>query len=176
MNISELEFQQSNSPAQAIERATSILRSVGVDPHQLAIWLLGQHSKFDVAHANIYEDACELVKGLTNQSHQSQPLESAELSLATNVGTLTATQIGKMLAARSADLIHPPSAQQVNNALEQLNFHSRDPKKIWQLTKLGKEYGRIVNVTDDQNKARLQVRWLPTVIDRLAPLFTIGKS
>lgn len=97
MNISELEFQQSNSPAQAIERATSILRSVGVDPHQLAIWLLGQHSKFDAAHANIYEDASELVKGLTNQS---QPPESSELSLSINVGTLTATQIGKMLAAK----------------------------------------------------------------------------
>lgn len=169
MNISELEFQQSNSPAQAIDRATSILRSVGIDPHQLAIWLLSQHSKFDVAHANIYEDACELVKGLTNQS---QPLESSELSVATNVGTLRATQIGKMLAARSTDHLHPPSAQQVNNALEQLKFHSRDSKKIWQLTKLGQEYGRIVTVTDDRDKARLQVRWLPTVIDRLAPLFT----
>jgi hypothetical protein len=70
-----------------------------------------------------------------------------------------------MLAARSTDHLHPPSAQQVNNVLEQLNFHSRDSKKIWQLTKLGQEYGRIVNVTDDRDKARLQVRWLPTVID-----------
>jgi hypothetical protein len=171
MNISELEFQQSNSPAQAIERATSILRSVGIDPHQLAIWLLCQHSKFDVAHANIYEDACGLVKGLTTQVKLP---ESVELSLTASVGTLTATQIGKMLAARSTDLIHSPSAQQVNNALEQLNFHIRDPKKIWQLTKLGQEYGRIVNVTDEQDKARLQVRWLPTVIDQLAPLSSIS--
>jgi hypothetical protein len=171
MNISELEFQQSNSPAQAIDRATSILRSVGVDPHQLAIWLLGQHSKFDVAHANIYEDACELVKGLTPQVKLPK---SSELSSTTSVGTLTATQIGKMLAARSTDIPHPPSAQQVNQALEQLNFHSRDPKKIWQLTELGQEYGRIVNVTDDQDKARLQVRWLPTVIDLLTPMFTVN--
>jgi hypothetical protein len=83
------------------------------------------------------------------------------------VGTLTATQIGKMLVARSTSLVHPPSAQQVNQALEQLNFHSRDSKKVWQLTKLGQEYGRIVNVTDEQDKARLQVRWLPTVLDYL---------
>jgi hypothetical protein len=87
--------------------------------------------------------------------------------LTASLGTLTATQIGKMLAARSTSLVHPPSAQQVNQALEQLNFYSRDSKKIWQLTKLGQEYGRIVNVTDEQDKARLQVRWLPTVLDYL---------
>jgi hypothetical protein len=134
MNISELEFQQSNSPAQAIDRATSILRSVGVDPHQLAIWLLSQHSKFDAAHANIYEDACELVKGLTIQT---KPLESSEPSLTARVGTLTATQIGKMLAARSSNIVHPPSAQQVNQALEQLNFHSRDSKKNLAINQAG---------------------------------------
>ncbi len=163
MNSSNLTLRHRRLPpvGYANDRATSILRSVGVDPHQLAIWLLSQHSKFDVAHANIYEDACELVKGLTTQ------IKPPESSLTASVGTLTATQIGKMLAARSTDIVHPPSAQQVNQVLEQLNFHSRDSKKIWQLTKLGQEYGRIVNVTDEQDKARLQVRWLPTVLDYL---------
>jgi hypothetical protein len=170
MNISELELQHSDSPIQAIERATSILRSVGIDSHQLAIWLLRQHSKFDAVHANIYEDACELVERLTNQSKLQDP---APVQAKVTLATLTATQLGQMLAAQSTGITQPPSAQQINQALEQLNFHIR-VKKIWQITELGKQYGRLVNVTDEQEKTRLQVRWLPIVLDRLAPLFTVS--
>jgi len=79
-----------------------------------------------------------------------------------------------MLAQRYPEILQPPSAQQINQALEKLEFHSRNDKKIWQLTKLGHQYGRILNVTDEQDKTRLQVRWLPTVIDRLAPLFSVS--
>ena len=171
MNIPELEFQHLDSQIQAIDRATSILRAVGLDSHQLAVWLLRQHSKSDPAHANIYEDACELVERLTTHS-QSEPI--AELPLTASTITLTATQIGQMLAERSADIIQPPSAQQVNQALKQLNFQTRNSKKIWQLTKLGHQYGQIIGVTDEQERTRLQVRWLPTVIDRLLPLFNVS--
>ena len=78
-----------------------------------------------------------------------------------------------MLAAQLTEITQPPSAQQINQALERLNFHIR-VKKVWQLTELGKQYGRLVNVTDEQDKTRLQVRWLPIVLDRLAPLFTVS--
>jgi hypothetical protein len=43
--ISEFEFDRPTSAAQAIERATSILRSVGADPHQIGIWRLSQYSR-----------------------------------------------------------------------------------------------------------------------------------
>ena len=62
MTISEFEFDRPTSAAQAIERATSILRSVGADPHQIAFWRLSQHSKLDPANANIYEDASEVIE------------------------------------------------------------------------------------------------------------------
>jgi hypothetical protein len=167
MNISEFEFQPSNSAAEAIERSTSILRAVGVDPHQIAIWLLRQHSKFDAVHSNVYEDACELVEWLITQP-QRPPEVSAVSSMAI---MLTATQLGQMLAEQCPDLTHPPSAQQINQALEKLNFQNRDAKKIWRLTKLGQQYGRLLNVVDEQERTRLQVRWLPTVLEQLAPLF-----
>jgi hypothetical protein len=167
--ISEFEFDRPTSAAQAVERAASILRSVGVDPHQIGIWLLRQHGKFDATHFNVYEDACELVEWLTTQP--KRPQEFVETALLATVDMLTATQIGKMLAQQSTDITHPPSAQQINQALEQLNFHSRDDKKVWQLTKLGQQYGRLISLTDEQDRTRLQVRWLPTVLDRLAPLF-----
>jgi hypothetical protein len=173
MNIPELEFQHSDSdsPIQAIERATSILRSVGVAPHQIAIWLLRQHSKFDTAHANIYEDAGELVKGLTTQS---QPPQTSELPLAASATTFTATQVGQMLVERFKDTVQPLSAQQINQALKQLNFQTCDSKKGWQLTESGQQYGQLIRVTDDLERTRLQVRWLPTVIDRLLPLFNVS--
>ena len=79
-----------------------------------------------------------------------------------------------MLAARATDLAHSPSAQQINQVLKQLNFQTRDSKKIWHLTELGQQYGRIISVTDDRERTRLQVRWLPTVLDRLAPLFSVS--
>jgi hypothetical protein len=170
MTISEFEFDRPTSAAQAIERAASILRSVGVDPHQIGIWLLRQHGKFDATHFNVYEDACELVEWLTTQP---QPQQTTNLPLSASATTLTATQVGQMLAERYADIVHPPSAQQINQALERLDFHSRNDKKVWQLTKLGQQYGRILNVTDEQDRTRLQVRWLPTVLDRLAPLFSV---
>ena len=172
MNISEVKFQPSSSVAEAIDRSASILHSVGVDPTQIAIWLLRQHSKFDEVYANIYEDACELVEWITAQNPTSQVLERSSPVVTTT--TLTATQIGQMLAQRYPEILQPPSAQQINQALEKLEFHSRNDKKIWQLTKLGHQYGRILNVTDEQDKTRLQVRWLPTVIDRLAPLFSMS--
>lgn len=172
MNISEFEFDQPTATVQAIERATSILQSVGVDPSQIAMWLLRQHSKFDPVHANVYEDAVELVEWLTTQP--KRPQEFVETALLPTVEMLTATQIGKMLAQQATDITHPPSAQQINQALEQLNFHSRDGKKIWQLTKLGRQYGRLISVTDEQERTRLQVRWLPTVLEQLAPLFSVS--
>lgn len=171
MNISEVKFQPSNSVAEAIERSASILHSVGVHPVQIAIWLLRQHSKFDAAYSNIYEDAGELVEWLTTQS-PVQP--TADRPVAASATTLTATQLGQMLAERYPDIVHPPSAQQINQALQRLDFHSRDDKKGWQLTNLGQQHGRIINVTDSLDRTRLQVRWLPTVLDRLAPLFSVS--
>ena len=172
MNISEVKFQPSNSVAEAIERSASILHLVGVDKTQIAIWLLRQHSKFDEVYANIYQDACELVEWATMQTPPPQLLErSLPVVSAT---TLTATQVGQMLVERCPDILHPPSAQRINQALEKLEFHSREGKKVWQLTKLGQQYGRILNVTDEQDRTRLQVRWLPTVIERLAPLFSVS--
>jgi len=161
---SEFEFDRPTSAAQAIELATSILRSVGVDPHQIAIWRLNQHSKLDTAHANIYEDASEVIEWRI-----TQPQPPATVALT----TLTATQVGQMLTERYPDIIYPPSAQKVNQALQQLDFHSRNGK-VWELTKLGQQHGRITNVTDEQDRTRLQVRWLPTVLDRLAPLFSVS--
>ena len=76
--ISEFEFDRPTSAAQAIERAASILRSVGVDPHQIGIWLLRQ------------------------------------------------------------------------------------------------QYGRLISVTDSLDRTRLQVRWLPTVLEQLNPLFSVS--
>jgi hypothetical protein len=172
MNISEVKFQPSSSVAEAIDRSASILHSVGVDPTQIAIWLLRQHSKFDEVYAGIYEDACELVEWATAQIQPPHLLERSSPVVSTT--TLTATQIGQMLVERYPDITHPPSAQRINQALEKLEFHSRDDKKVWQLTKLGQQYGRILNVTDEQDRTRLQVRWLPTVIDRLAPLFCLS--
>jgi hypothetical protein len=172
MNISEVKFQPSSSVAEAIDRSASILHSVGVDPTQIAIWLLRQHSKFDEVYAGIYEDACELVEWATAQTQPQQALERSSPVVSTM--TLTATQIGQMLVERYPDIIHPPSAQRINQALEKLEFHSRDDKKVWQLTKLGQQYGRILNVTDEQDRMRLQVRWLPTVLDRLAPVFNLN--
>jgi hypothetical protein len=172
MNISEFEFDQPTATVQAIERATSILQSVGVDSTQIAIWLLRQHSKFDLVHANVYEDACELVEWLTTQP--KRPQEFVETALLPTVDMLTATQIGKMLAQQSTDITHPPSAQQINQALERLDFHRRNEKKGWQLTKLGQQYGRLISVTDSLERTRLQVRWLPTVLEQLAPLFSVS--
>ena len=172
MNIPEFEFDQPTATVQAIERATSILQSVGVDSPQIAIWLLRQYAKFDPVHANVYEDAIELVEWLITQP--KRPPEFVETALLPTVDMLTATQIGKMLAQQVTDITYSPSAQQINQALEQLNFHSRDGKKIWQLTKLGRQYGRLISVTDDRERTRLQVRWLPTVLDRLAPLFSVS--
>lgn len=163
-------FDQPTDAAQAIERATSILRSVGVDPHQIAIWLLNQHSKFDTAHANIYEDAAEIIEWRITQS---QPSDLTQTPATVALTTLTATQIGQMLAERP-DILYPPSAQKINQALERLDFYSRNEKQGWELTKLGQQYGRILNVTDEQDRTRSQVRWLPTVIDRLAPLFSVS--
>ena len=172
MNISEVKFQPSNSVAEAIERSASILHLVGVDKTQIAIWLLRQHSKFDEVYANIYQDACELVEWATMQTPPPQLLErSLPVVSAT---TLTATQVGQMLVERCPDIIHPPSAQKVNQALQQLDFHSHNDKKGWELTKLGQQYGRLINVTDSLDRTRLQVRWLPTVLDRLAPLFSVS--
>jgi hypothetical protein len=127
--------------------------------------LLRQHSKFDEVYAGIYEDACELVEWATAQTQPQQVLERSSPVVSTT--TLTATQIGQMLVERYPDITHPPSAQRINQALEKLEFHSRDDKKVWQLTKLGQQYGRILNVTDEQDRTRLQVRWLPAVIDYL---------
>ena len=172
MNIPDVKFQPSSSVAEAIERAASILHSVGVDPTQMALWLLRQHSKFDEVYAGIYEDACELVEWATAQTQPQQKLERSAPVVSTT--TLTATQIGQMLADRYPDILHPPSAQRINQALEKLEFHSREDKKVWQLTELGQQYGRILNVTDSLDRTRLQVRWLPTVIDRLAPLFSVS--
>ena len=172
MNISEVKFQPSDSVAEAIDRAASILHSVGVDPTQMALWLLRQHSKFDEVYAGIYEDACELVEWATAQTPPQQELERSAPVVSTT--TLTATQIGQMLAQRYPDITHPPSAQRINQALQKLEFHHREDKKVWQLTKLGQQYGRILNVTDEQDRTRLQVRWLPTVLDRLAPLFGVS--
>ena len=171
MNISEVEFQPSDSAAEAIERSASILRSVGVDPTQIAIWLLRQHSTFDAVYSNVYEDACELVEWLTTQPQLKQ---TTDRPVAASATTLTATQVGQMLAERYPDILHPPSAQRINQALEKLELHSHNDKKAWELTKLGQQYGRILNVTDEQDRTRLQVRWLPTVIDRLAPLFSVS--
>jgi hypothetical protein len=166
MNIPE--FQQSDSPIQAIELATSILRSARLDPDQIAVWLLSQYSKIDPVHANIYEDAGELVKGLTTQSQSPQ---TSELPLAASTTTLTATKIGQMLAERLSDIKQPLSAQQINQALQKLNFQICDSKKIWHLTKLGQQYGQLTRVTDEYERTRLQIRWSPSVIDQLLRLF-----
>ncbi|WP_373546547.1 hypothetical protein [Chamaesiphon sp.] len=165
---SEFEFDRPTSAAQAIELATSILRSVGVDLHQIAFWRLSQHSKLDPANANIYEDALEVIEW---RMTQPQPPDLTQTPATVALTTLTATQVGQMLTERYPDIIHPPSAQRVNQALEQLDFHSHNDKKVWQLTKLGQQHGRLISVTDEQDRTRLQVRWLPTVLDRLAPLF-----
>ena len=171
MTISEFEFDRPTAAAQAIERAASILRSLGVDPHQIGIWLLRQHGKFDATHLNVYEDAAELVEW---RMTQTPPSDLTQTPATVGLTTLTATQVGQMLTERYPAVIHPPSAQQVNQALQRLDFHHREDKKGWQLTKLGQQYGRIINVTDEQDRTRLQVRWLPTVLDRLAPLFSVS--
>lgn len=172
MNIPFVEFQPSSSAVEAIDRSASILRSVGVNPTQIAIWLLRQHSKFDTSYSNVYDDACEIIEELISQPKSQQ---ISEFPLATTTTTLTATQLGKMLAQQYSEIIYPPSAQQVNQALEQLSFHRRDSKKSWQLTKLGQQYGQMVNVTDKQERTRLQIKWFPTAIDRLAPLFGVSR-
>jgi hypothetical protein len=105
---------------------------------------------------------------------QSQPSDLTQTPATVAPTTLTATGVGQMLAERFPDIVHPPSAQQVNQALQRLDFHHREDKKGWQLTKLGQQYGRLISVTDEQERTRLQVRWLPTVIDRLAPLFSVS--
>jgi len=171
MNIAEFEFDQSTASVQAIERATSILQSVGVDSPHIAIWRLRQYAKFDPVHANVYEDAIEPVEWLITQP--KRPQELVETALLPTVDMLTATQIGKMLE-QVTDITYSPSAQQINQALEQLNFHSREGKKTWQLTKLGRQYGRLISITDDRERTRLQVRWLPTVLEPLAPLFSVS--
>ena len=168
MNIAEFECDQPTASVQAIERATSILQSVGVDSPQIAIWLLRQYAKFDPVHANVYEDAIELIEWRISQS---QPSNLTQTPTPVVLTTLTATGVGQMLAERYADIVHPPTPQQVNQALQRLDFHHREDKKGWQLTKLGQQYGRIINVTDDRDRTRLQVRWLPTVLEQLAPLF-----
>ena len=171
MNISEFEFDRPTSAAQAIERATSILRLVGIDATQIALWLLSQYSKFDPAHANIYEDASEVIEWRITQP---QPPDLTQTPATVALTTLTATQVGQMLTERYPDIIHPPSAQKVNQALQQLDFHSHNEKKGWQLTKLGQQYGRLISVTDSLDRTRLQVRWLPTVLEQLAPLFSVS--
>ena len=171
MTISEFEFDRPTSAAQAIERATSILRSVGADPHQIAFWRLSQHSKLDPANANIYEDALEVIEW---RMTQPQPPDLTQIPATVALTTLTATQIGQMLTERYPDIVYPPSAQKVNQALQQLDFHSHNEKKGWQLTKLGQQYGRLISVTDDRERTRLQVRWLPTVLEPLAPLFSVS--
>jgi hypothetical protein len=168
MNISDFEFQPSDSAIQAIERATSILRSVGLDPDQIAGWLLSQHTKIDPAHANIYQAAGELLK---KRPTQSQPPQTSKLPLAASTTTLTATQIGQMLVKRLPNIVHQ-SPQQINQLLKQLNFQTCDSKKRWHLTKLGQQYGQVIRVTDEYERTRLQVRWFPTVIDQLTPLFS----
>ena len=170
MTISEFEFDRPTSSAQAIERATSILCSVGADPYQIALWRLSQYGKLDPANANIYEDASEVIEW---RMTQPQPPDLTQTPATVALTTLTATKLGQMLAERYPDIVYPPSAQQINRALEQLDFHSRNGK-AWKLTKLGQQYGRIMNVTDEQDRTRLQVRWLPTVVDRLAPLFSVS--
>lgn len=171
MNISEFEFDRPTSAAQAIERATSILHLVGIDATQIALWLLNQYSKFDPAHANIYEDASEVIEWRITQP---QPLDLTQTPATVALTTLTATQVGEVLAERYPDIVYPPSAQRVNQALEQLDFHSHNDKKVWQLTKLGQQYGRLISVTDSLERTRLQVRWLPTVLEQLAPLFSVS--
>ena len=95
MNIAEFESDQSTASDQAIERATSILQSVGVDSPHIAIWRLRQYAKFDPVHANVYEDAIEPVEWLITQP--KRPQELVETALLPTVDMLTATQIGKML-------------------------------------------------------------------------------
>ena len=171
MNISEFEFDRPTSTAQAIERAASILRSIGIDPHQIGIWLLRQHGKFDATHCNVYKDAAEIIE---RRMTQTPPSDLTQTPTTVGITTLTATQVGQMLAERYADILHPPSAQKINQALEQLDFHSRNDKKAWELTMSGQQYGRLISVTDDRDRTRWQVRWLPTVIERLVPLFSVS--
>ena len=170
MNISEFEFDRPTSAAQAIERATSILHLVGIDATQIALWLLNQYSKFDPAHANIYEDASEVIEWRITQP---QPSDLTQTLATVALTTLTATQVGQMLAERYPEILHPPSAQKINQGLQQLNFYSHKDKK-WELTKLGQQYGRLISVTDSLDRTRLQVRWLPTVLEQLAPLFIVS--
>ena len=165
--ISEFEFDRPISAAQAIERAAAILNLVGIDRCQTGIWLLRQYGKFDLAHANVYEDACELVEWRITQP---QPPDLTQTPDTVALTTLTATQVGERLREQYSDIVYPPSAQRVNQALQQLDFLSRNGK-AWELTKLGQQHGRILKVIDEQDRTRLQVRWLPTVLDRLAPLF-----
>ena len=171
MTISEFEFARPTSAAQAIERATSILRSVGADPHQIALWRLSQYGKLDPNHANIYEDASEVIEW---RMTQPQPPDLTQTPATVALTTLTATKLGQMLAERYPDIVYSPSAQRVNQALEQLDFHSHNDKKAWQLTKLGQQYGRLISVTDSLERTRLQVRWLPTILEQLAPLFSVS--
>ena len=170
MTIPKFEFDKPISAGQAIELTISILRSVGVDERQVALLSLRQYAKLDPDHRDVYEDGSEVLECQTY--FQAQQIVDREL--AASATTLTATQVGKMLTERYPDIIHPPSAQRINQALEELKFHSRHGKKIWQLTELGQQYGRLISVTDEQDRTRLQVRWLPTVIKRLAPLFSVS--
>lgn len=157
------ERKQPDSSIEAINRVISILMSSGVDADRVKLYALHQYLKYDPTNASIYEEAIRIFKQPTNQSQPQDILP-----------TLTATQIGQMLAAQLTEITYPPSAQRVNQALEKIEFYTRDDRGVWHLTERGKVYGKLLKINYAQGKACLQVRWMPTVLDHLAPLFKVS--
>jgi hypothetical protein len=196
LNISEFAFEQVPvrvSPPElmaaneAIERASSVLRSVGVEPKQMAIWLLRQYGRFDGEHIDIYQDACRIIEERSAAVASAIDLPSPA-SEETNEETSEETgeretfiprELGQLLAERYSQIVHPPSSQKVNDALARLKLQVIDVnngKKSWRLTKQGQEYGRVVSVTDMKGRKRFQICWLPSVLELLLPCFEVGRA
>jgi hypothetical protein len=167
-DFSPPEHKQPDSSIEAINRVISILLSSGVDANRVKLYALHQYLKYDPTNASIYEEAIRVFKQPTNQPQLQDLAQTTETATS---ATLTATQIGQILSARSTEITYPPSAQRVNQALEKIGFYTRDDRGVWHLTELGKTYGKLLKINYAQGKACLQVRWLPIVLDQLAPLF-----
>jgi hypothetical protein len=164
------ERKQPDSSIEAINRVISILLSSGVDADRVKLYALHQYLKYDSINASIYEEAIRIFKQPTNQPQLQDLTQTTEAVVS---ATLTATQICKILTARSTEITYRLSGQKVNRALEKMGFHTCDYRGIWHLTELGKTYGELVQRGSRQGKTYWQVRWMPTVLDHLAPLFKV---
>jgi hypothetical protein len=90
-----------------------------------------------------------------------------------------ATELGKMLA-QQLGLNEEISPNQINEALQKVGFqepeyrtNSKGKKyKVWNLTKLGESYGKILLQSARHNSKTISsIRWLATVINEISSEF-----